>query len=91
MITEALFHVITSVANFVLGLLPSMTVPAWVDSATSYIAAGVGPVLELDHWIPIGPIGVVLAFLLVAWAVALGIRLFRIALSTFTGGGGSAA
>lgn len=91
MITEAIFHVVTAVVNFVLGLMPSMTVPAWVDDAAATIQSGVGPILQLDYWLPIGAVGVVVTFILLAWATALSIRLFRIALSSFTGGGGSAA
>ncbi len=89
MITEAIWHAVSTVIGAAFSLMPSMTTPAWVSSISDTVTSGVGPFMQLDHWIPIGPIGVVLTFTFLAWSIAVGVRLTRIAISMFTGGGGS--
>jgi hypothetical protein len=90
-IVEAGWHVLTALLAWVIGLLPTATAPAWVAGATTQVQAAVTPILALGMWIPLGAIGTVVVSLLAIWVSAFVIRVSRIGLSAFTGGGGSAA
>lgn len=91
MIIEWLVDALTAVLAFLLDLFPTVTVPSWVETSTSYVADGVAFINGWAAWVPLDALRNGLLFLLLCGAVAFSVRVFRIALSLFTGGGGSAA
>lgn len=92
MITEAILKFLGALGTFLLGLLPTVTLPAWLTSASSTLADAVAFIpLAASNWFPLQAIGHGITFILACSAIALGIRFARIAVSMFTGGGGSAA
>lgn len=91
MITEAILQALGSALSFVLGLLPAVALPGWLDTITTYVRSGVTSFAQLGMWLPVGAIGNVVTFVVVVLGVQLAIRIGRIAVSAFTGGGGSAA
>lgn len=91
MITKFLMDVLSTAAAALVGLLPSWTAPAWLTTVISTLASTIGYVTMLDGWVPISAIGTVVAFMLACSAIAVGVKIGRIVLSLFTGGGGSAA
>lgn len=91
MIVQWLFDALTTVLAFLLGLFPTITLPSWVDTATSYVQQGVAFANGWGAWVPLAAVRNSLLFLLLVGGVVFSVRVFRIALSLFTGGGGSAA
>lgn len=91
MITEAILQALGAALSFVLGLLPTVTLPAWFSTISGFVSSGVSSFASLGMWLPVQAIGAVVGFILVILGVQLGIRVGRMAVSAFTGGGGSAA
>lgn len=91
MITEAILKFLAAVASFVVGLFPSVTLPDWFTSTSAYIAEAVTSASAFSRMLPVTALRLSFVFLLACLAAAFAIRLFRIGLSAFTGGGGSAA
>lgn len=91
MITEAIIGVLAGLLTFVIGLFPEVERPDWLDSVVTTIADGLQSASHYGQWIPLGAVGGSIAFVLACFAAAFAIRVVRMALSLFTGGGGSAA
>jgi hypothetical protein len=72
-------------------LLPSWTAPAWLTTVVTTMGNTIGYVTMLDGWVPVQAIGTVVAFMLACSVVGIAVKLGRMVLSLFTGGGGSAA
>lgn len=90
MITDAILDFLTGVLHSILGALPTVSVPGWLEAsgpvATVFADAG-----SMGAWFPTTLAGVVLAALLAAWGTGFVIKAIRIVASFFTAGGGSAA
>lgn len=91
MIVEGVVKVIVAFFEFVVGLLPTRAVPGWVDSIGPSLQIVWNHANQLGAWIPWDAVGYVTAAVLSCMVIGLQIRLVRIVLSLFTGGGGSAA
>lgn len=92
MITDAIVSALAAVFGFIGSLLPSDEPPAWLtDTLPGEIEALGAQFGQLGQWVPMDAIGMAGAAVVTAFAVAWGVRLVRIALSLFTGGGGGAA
>lgn len=91
MVTAAIYNALVDFFGFLLGLFPTIELPAWLDSAGTYAAQGVEAANGFGYWVPVDALGNAFVFLLVCGAVVFGVRVFRILLSLFTGGGGGAA
>lgn len=91
MITTAIIHLATSVLSWVLALLPSWSLPDWVDSASSTLTNVLSGVGALNYLFPVGVLFLCVGVCFSAWLVAFGIRIGRIVASFLTAGGGSAA
>lgn len=91
MITEYVLKFFAALGSFVVGLFPTIALPSWVATVTDFIRNGVGAVGAFGNMLPVTAVRLSFLFLLACLGAALAIRLARIALSTFTGGGGSAA
>ncbi len=91
MVTEALLDVWFALMGGVVGLLPITAVPAWVLDSGDDLASVWGYADGLSAWIPWSFLAMVLAAIIAATLAGFGIKLTRIVLSLFTGGGGGAA
>lgn len=89
MITNWIISALSSVLHFIMGALPVLSVPSWLDTsgpmATIFANAS-----SMGVWLPMGLLTTVLGALLVAWGVGFAIKITRIVASFFTVGGGSA-
>ena len=75
----------------VLGALPAPSMPNWWADLASSLATIAGYLNTMNAWFPVQLTVDIVVFLVAAQLIAFGIRLARIVLSLFTGGGGSAA
>lgn len=91
MITEAVVNLLVGLFTFLLDLMPDVTLPAWIGTSTTALGTALGHITLLDNWIPVQAIGHVVVFILGCFTVAFGVRVGRMLISLFTGGGGSAA
>lgn len=91
MITDALLGFLKTCVHAVLGGLPHFAVPDWLTNTGGAVATVLGYANSLGVWFP-GTLAVaVFGAVMAAWAVGFTIKVCRMALSLFTGGGGSAA
>lgn len=90
MIVELIVGVVTGVLSWLLGLF-SFSMPAWFDTSVTTLAGWIGQGRQFGAWLPMQAFSDVVTLLLAAYALSWAIRLGRIVLSAFTGGGGSAA
>lgn len=90
MVTDAILDFLYNLIGTVLGALPTITVPAWMDAsgplATVMTFAG-----SMGAWFPVPLLVTVLLAVLTAWGIAFAIKITRIIASFLTMGGGSAA
>lgn len=91
MITAKLLDFLGALVSFVTGLLPTMSTPGWLDTASGHLATVLGYGAALGAWIPWQVAGIVFGSLMVALGVSFGIKVVRIVASFLTLGGGSAA
>lgn len=91
MIVEAIVNVLVALVTTIGNLMPNMDAPSFVSSITSSVATVTGAIAPLGTWVPFGAAGQATSLLLSAIGVALIIKVIRIAVSLFTGGGGGAA
>lgn len=91
MITEAIIWVFSRLAAFLIALLPSWEVPAWLVTVIATLADAVSMIGMLSGWVPVAAIGTAVAFILACSALGLALKFGRMILSLATGGGGSAA
>jgi len=91
MIVKLLIDFLTALCSFVVGLFPTAGPPSWWSDASGYIAQVWAYGNQLGSWIPWQVAAVCIPAVFVAIGIGVAIRTFRIILSLFTGGGGSAA
>lgn len=91
MVTEWFLEVLSTVLAWIIGLFPTVELPAWFDTGVGYFADAASFIADLGSVLPVGVMALGLAWVLLCGVVALLIRFGRIGLSLFTGGGGSAA
>lgn len=91
MITGWIITAFSTLAAFLIGLLPSWTAPSWLVTVTATLADAITYVTMLNGWIPIKAVGVAVGFMITCSGIALLLRFGRMGLSLATGGGGSAA
>ncbi|SFC94947.1 hypothetical protein SAMN04487968_1165 [Nocardioides terrae] len=91
MILQAVLELVFGLIDGLLGLLPTAPPPDWFADGAGYFgqiwAMGTG----LGGWVPWDVFGLVLASVGTCLAIAVVVRITRILISVFTGGGGSAA
>lgn len=91
MITEWVLGVGGWLLTALTSVIPSVTVPTWLsgsDSAFSTVFAAAG---SMGVWYPAPLVAAILAGLLALWLAGFVIKVARMVLSVFTGGGGSSA
>ena len=91
MITQAIIDIFSTIVSAVASLLPGFDLPAWVPGAVSTITTGIGKVEGFGNWMPLGAFRDGVLFVGSCMVFVVGVRVVRIAVSLFTGGGGSAA
>lgn len=91
MVTKAVWDAICTFLGFLVGLIPDVALPTWVDDVSTYMTQGMAFVDGMYNWIPVGALGNASIFLMTVSGLVLTVRVVRIAISMFTGGGGSAA
>jgi hypothetical protein len=91
MILVWIWDAIRTLLDLLLGLFPTVTMPTWVGMIADYFVQGVTVLNGMGNWVPLGAISTGLTFVLSCSAIAMTIRVARILISLFTGGGGSAA
>lgn len=91
MIVEWIWGVLAGVFGWLLSLFPTTTLPAWVFTVHTFTVDAVSYINGWHMWVPLDAVRVGFLFLMSCSALVLLVRGFRIALSLFTGGGGSAA
>ncbi len=91
MITGLLFKALCAVASFVLGLFPGAgDLPTWVANIPDTMQTIVNYEQQLGNWFPLGAMALAGSFVIFCYALNVAIRLFRIATSYATFGGGGA-
>lgn len=90
MITDAIIQAGSYLFAFVVGLFPSAEPPAWLTVAGTGLGGIVARFGEVSHWFPVGLLGPAVAVILASMTAGFGVRVGRMVLSVFTGGGGSA-
>lgn len=94
MITEAIIRVFLLPFQWVLGIIPVINWPSWFQSSGSEsVVAKAGEWGEnigvIDGWFPVNTFFDAMGIFVVCAGAALAIRLSRVLVSLFTGGGGS--
>lgn len=91
MITDAIITLLSYIADALLSGLPPTETPAWMSTASAYMPNVFRVGASMGVWFPWSLLGIVMGTVVVVWASAFGIKILRMVLSLFTGGGGSAA
>lgn len=91
MITMWLLEVFAGFFTWLLGTLPDFEVPTWIGDAVVYLTTGAAFVAKLAHVLPIEAMVYGITLLTGVWVITVTVRVVRMLLSLFTGGGGSAA
>lgn len=91
MVTDAIITFFGTVFEWLLGTMPEIQVPEWLNSTSGMVGTVFGYASSMGVWFPSGLAVAVAGTLLSVWLVSLGIKVARMVLSLFTGGGGSAA
>lgn len=89
MITGWILDLIAAAWSGLLDAIPVPSEDSWLSDVGGAVA-WLGNTLDgLGAWLPFGLIGSILVTLVSIWGTAVAIRLGRMALSLFTGGGGA--
>lgn len=91
MITKFVLEFAGGLMTFVLGLMPTVSLPGWFTTSTNTLSSSLAAIGGYGNWLPLVAIGNGVAFILACFGVAFAVRGFRVVLSLFTGGGGGAA
>lgn len=89
MITATLIDVLGFFLGALLDALPQTDVPPWLADAGSYIPTVFSFANSMGVWFPWGVLNMILPGVVAVWLAAFGIRICRIVISHFTGGGGA--
>lgn len=90
MISGIFMLVLSTLFGWVGGLLPASDPTSTAGTVAQKIGGVLGWTASFGAWVPFGTVGQVLLVVAAVLGVALAIRLIRMGVSFFTGGGGSA-
>lgn len=91
MIAEAIIGLIAGLVGAIGSMFPTMESPAFLTTLADKVAVVTDWMAPLGVWVPLGAAGNATQVVLAAAAAAIAIKLIRLVVSLFTGGGGSAA
>lgn len=89
MITGWILDLIADLWEAIIGGIPTPSEDSWLSDIGGAVAWVVNSLAGLGAWLPFPVIGAVLVTLGTVWGIGVGIRIGRLALSLFTGGGGA--
>jgi hypothetical protein len=90
-ITQAVINFFVNIFGTVVGAVPGLELPAWYQTVIPFWNNSFVMAEGFRVWVPIEAFGNVLTFSLSVFAIIIAIRVVRIMVSLFSGGGGSAA
>lgn len=91
-IVEFLLDLVETVVSFLVGLIPPLPLPGFllegggIDNAASSAAGYLAP---LALWVPFADIAAALTIVIGCVVAGIGVRIVRVLISHFTGGGGA--
>lgn len=91
MITGWILGLIAGLASFLFNALPNWDLPEWFTTAPIFLRTALSQAGQMGHWFPLTAIGLGASAIFAVWSLTLLLRIARMVLSLFTGGGGSAA
>lgn len=91
MLFELVVNVLVGVVGGMFALLGNLPAPGWLTGLVGQLDGLVSAGASMGVWVPWSVMGVVAGAVAACAAISLSVRLFRMLLSLFTGGGGSAA
>lgn len=95
MITQWLVEIVGNVVTWILGLLPTLTVPEYLSgtgggTANGTVTDAVSGLWSFDAFLPVTQLVAACALVLASLLVAVTVRVVRIVASFLTAGGGAA-
>lgn len=91
MIVEAFISILVGIADGIFALLGNSAAPSWLTGVGGQLASLVDMSASLGSWVPWPVIAASVAAVGGAYLVSLTVKVVRMLISLFTGGGGSAA
>ena len=91
MVTRAVVELLGGLVAWLVTLMPSPSMPDWYAPIPGYLATLGSAVSQFSYWIPVSLISTMLVFVTASRLAPIVIRIVRVVVSLFTGGGGSAA
>jgi hypothetical protein len=90
-IIEWLMSLAANLFDWMFSGLPAYTPPTWITGLSGAVAQVFAVAGSMGVWFPAPLVLSILLALLTFWVVSFGIKVIRLVVSLFTGGGGSAA
>lgn len=90
MITDAIVTFFAGIFDWLLGVLPTVDAPDWLNAGSAMVGTVFGYAASMGAWFPSGLLLTVVGLLITTWLIAWGVHVGRMVLSMFTGGGGKA-
>lgn len=90
MVVYYALKVVAGVVSALFSVIPAVPVPSWLSDTSGPVGKVFAFADSLSVWFPVQLALTVLAAYLAIKATAFGIRVVRMVISVFTGGGGSA-
>lgn len=91
MIVEALIDLAAGLFGFLVDLIGTAQPPAFLTGLAGQLDSLVAAGASMGTWVPWSVLGTAIAAVVACFAVSFVIRVARMLISVFTGGGGSAA
>lgn len=91
MIIELIVRLLVGVVQLFSLMLGSLQPPAWLSGVSGQMSTLLGYGASMGAWVPWDVFGLAIAALGTCLAISFTLRIVRMAMSLFTGGGGSAA
>jgi hypothetical protein len=89
MIIDKFLDFLASIAVYVIGLFPTWALPTWWSTAVTSWGSIVSGISDLAHWVPLDAVFQVATAVFLVSIFSFTVRIFRIALSLVSGGGGN--
>ena len=91
MITRTIIQLLGGLVAWLVTIMPAPTMPSWYAPIPGFLASVGSAVSQFSYWLPVSLISTMLIFVTGARIFPVVIRIVRVVVSLFTGGGGSAA
>ena len=91
MITFWLLQLMGGLLSLMVSLVPTFDMPTWFTGLGATLDEFSAHAVGMDSWVPFDSLTTVVGFVLTVVPIGFAIRLVRIILSLFSGGGGNAS